>query len=220
MSTHIQKLKMSAAIALSAGASVASAFPSYLDAFQARYPTCTTPARMSAVLGAACYNCHHAPSLGDEGTCYRLDLRATLENGNTIEQALAAIEFVDSDGDGVANIREILAPRTDLAGQVGFHPGLVGPGGNDPCLNPQTALTNQLETPVGACYANCDGSTATALSPADFTCFLTLYRNFPSSLPADVAVKYYANCDGSTGVPVLSPADFTCFLQKYRAGCP
>lgn len=30
----------------------------------------------------------------------------------------------------------------------------------------------------------------------------------------------YANCDGSTGTPVLSPADFACFLNKFRAGCP
>ncbi|QYU67641.1 hypothetical protein J4558_22490 [Leptolyngbya sp. 15MV] len=28
----------------------------------------------------------------------------------------------------------------------------------------------------------------------------------------------YANCDGSTGSPVLSPSDFVCFLNKYRAG--
>ncbi len=30
----------------------------------------------------------------------------------------------------------------------------------------------------------------------------------------------YANCDGSTGSPSLTAADFTCFLSKFRAGCP
>lgn len=30
----------------------------------------------------------------------------------------------------------------------------------------------------------------------------------------------YANCDGSTVAPVLNVADFTCFLQKYAVGCP
>lgn len=30
----------------------------------------------------------------------------------------------------------------------------------------------------------------------------------------------YANCDGSTAAPLLSPSDFTCFLARYRAGCP
>jgi len=29
-----------------------------------------------------------------------------------------------------------------------------------------------------------------------------------------------ANCDGSTGSPLLTAADFTCFLGKFRAGCP
>ena len=30
----------------------------------------------------------------------------------------------------------------------------------------------------------------------------------------------YANCDGSTDIPVLSAADFSCFLAKFRAGDP
>jgi len=30
----------------------------------------------------------------------------------------------------------------------------------------------------------------------------------------------YANCDGSTGSPALTAADFTCFLSAFRAGCP
>jgi hypothetical protein len=37
-----------------------------------------------------------------------------------------------------------------------------------------------------------------------------------------VQVRYAinANCDGSTGTPVLSASDFTCFLSKFRAGDP
>ncbi len=34
------------------------------------------------------------------------------------------------------------------------------------------------------------------------------------------AVPCYANCDGSTDVPVLSANDFACFLTKFRAGDP
>ncbi len=30
----------------------------------------------------------------------------------------------------------------------------------------------------------------------------------------------YANCDGSTDVPTLSATDFACFLNAFRAGCP
>ncbi len=63
----------------------------------------------------------------------------------------------------------------------------------------------------GACYANCDGSTAApVLNVADFTCFLNRFA----------AGESYANCDGSTAAPVLNVADFTCFLQRFAAGCP
>jgi hypothetical protein len=63
----------------------------------------------------------------------------------------------------------------------------------------------------GACYANCDASTAApALNVADFTCFLQRYA----------AGELYANCDLSTAAPLLNVADFTCFLQRYAAGCP
>jgi hypothetical protein len=62
----------------------------------------------------------------------------------------------------------------------------------------------------GACYANCDASTATpVLNVADFTCFLQRFA----------AGDAYANCDGSTAIPVLNVADFTCFLQRFAAGC-
>ncbi|MBX3377235.1 MAG: hypothetical protein KF678_09570 [Phycisphaeraceae bacterium] len=29
----------------------------------------------------------------------------------------------------------------------------------------------------------------------------------------------YANCDGSTGTPLLTANDFQCFLNKFAAGC-
>jgi len=33
------------------------------------------------------------------------------------------------------------------------------------------------------------------------------------------AAEAYANCDGSTGSPTLTAADFICFLGRFRAGC-
>jgi hypothetical protein len=63
----------------------------------------------------------------------------------------------------------------------------------------------------GACYPNCDGSTAPpVLNVQDFTCFL---QHFAAGQP-------YANCDRSTQAPTLNVADFTCFLQRFAAGCP
>jgi hypothetical protein len=62
----------------------------------------------------------------------------------------------------------------------------------------------------GACYPNCDGSTAApVLNVADFTCFLQRFASGDA----------YANCDGSTASPALNVADFTCFLQRFAAGC-
>jgi hypothetical protein len=65
-------------------------------------------------------------------------------------------------------------------------------------------------TPPAACYANCDGSTATpCLNVSDFSCFLNAFASGAS----------YANCDGSTTVPVLNIQDFACFLNSFAAGC-
>jgi glucose/arabinose dehydrogenase len=64
---------------------------------------------------------------------------------------------------------------------------------------------------VPACYANCDGSTATpALNVLDFNCFLNA---FASGDP-------YANCDASTAPPVLNVLDFNCFLNRFAEACP
>ena len=63
---------------------------------------------------------------------------------------------------------------------------------------------------LGACYANCDGSTNTpVLNVLDFSCFLNRFA----------AGDAYANCDGSTNPPVLNVLDFSCFLNQFAAGC-
>jgi hypothetical protein len=86
--------------------------------------------------------------------------------------------------------------------------GPVGPNGN------YVGIDDVVYTPGGtaggACYANCDGSTAVPfLNVLDFTCFL---QKFAAADP-------YANCDNSTQAPTLNVLDFTCFLQKFAAGC-
>jgi len=43
--------------------------------------------------------------------------------------------------------------------------------------------------------------------------------DFTCFLQRYAAGDFYANCDGSTEGPVLNVSDFTCFLQKYAAGC-
>ncbi len=128
-----------------------SAFPQYLTAFEAKYPTSTLPARMAAgPIGENCGACHHSSNKSDLGDCYREDI-ITLLATMTIEQALDALDSADSDNDGVPNGVEITAVRSDLPGEVGYHPGRVGLNGTDPCLGAGTPLpTNQLETPPPA----------------------------------------------------------------------
>ncbi len=65
-------------------------------------------------------------------------------------------------------------------------------------------------TPMPACPANCDRSTAAPiLNVNDFTCFLNKFA----------ANDGYANCDSSTTPPVLNVLDFVCFLNRFAAGC-
>ena len=186
----------------------AAAHPNYLSAFQTRYPTSTLPARMASVAGNACWVCHHPSDVANPGNCYKNSLTARLNAGRTIAQALADVETMDSDNDGVNNVTEILAVRTDLPGEVGYSPGLIGPTGTDPC-GAAGAVSNQLETPP-SCYANCDGSTTPpVLNVLDFGCFLNQFA----------AGNTYANCDGSTTPPVLNVLDFGCFLNRFPPGC-
>jgi hypothetical protein len=79
------------------------------------------------------------------------------------------------------------------------------------------ATTGEIGTPgsytapsCNACYANCDGSTASPLLTAnDFACFINRYASNESD----------ANCDGSAGSPLLTANDFVCFINAYSVGC-
>jgi hypothetical protein len=76
---------------------------------------------------------------------------------------------------------------------------------------PRMIMDDLTVTPVSACYANCDGSTAAPmLNVNDFICFQSKFA----------AGDSYANCDSSTSAPVLNVNDFICFQTKFAAGCP
>ncbi len=91
-----------------------------------------------------------------------------------------------------------------LAGTIGQHDAGLLTSGSLSCLGGFWGVAG------GACYANCDGSTAPpVLNVNDFACFL---NRFAAGDP-------YANCDGSTSPPVLNVLDFACFLNKFAAGC-
>ena len=192
-----------AAGAFLAPASPTPGYPPYLDAWKARYPGSTIPVRMEKLFGLECFTCHVPQGFSLEGTCYRMDIRDRLLTGMTIEQALAAVELLDSDGDGALNVVEITTRRSDQPQHVGYHPGLEGLLGVSPCgLAPGTVVTNMPETP---CYPDCNADGV--LNLADFGCFTTRYA----------LGDPYADCN-TDGVRDL--ADFGCFQTQFAFGCP
>ncbi|MBL9031710.1 MAG: hypothetical protein JNM80_08380 [Phycisphaerae bacterium] len=101
------------------------------------------------------------------------------------------------------------ATWTDLAEAVGFD--LSADMTGDLIVNHADLDAINAALGLGACYANCDGSTTPpVLNVNDFTCFLNKFA----------AADPYANCDGSTTPPVLNVNDFTCFLNQFAIGCP
>jgi Immunoglobulin domain len=63
------------------------------------------------------------------------------------------------------------------------------------------------------------GSTCYANCDGSTTVPLLNVADFTCFLQKFASGDPYANCDGSTSVPILNVADFTCFLQKFAAGC-
>jgi len=188
-----------------------SDFPAYLLAWRAAYPTSTIPDRMAAIGLSTCNLCHEPSSYADPGTCYREDIRTQLNQGLSIQDAIIAVDGLDSDGDGVPNGVEILMVRLDDPTQRGYHPGLIGALGTDPCaINPNAPVSNRLETPP--CYADCDPSTGVGiLDLFDFLCFQNSFVRGES---------YACNCDTTTGPLVCDLFDFLCFQGAFVGGCP
>lgn len=142
-------VRVAAMILLAASASTVTAFPSYLTAWQTKYPTSTIDERMATLTGANCNTCHHPPNRNDLGNCYRADIILLLQMGRTITQAIDELDTTDSDGDGIPNGEEITMPRADQPGQIGYSPGLIGATGTDPCAaNTSEVVSGQRETPV------------------------------------------------------------------------
>jgi hypothetical protein len=199
----------SACAAVIVAPNLAPAFPTYLNAFREKYPTSTLPEQATATMGRACYVCHHPTSNSNEGNCYRLDIRARLNSAPfpSIEDVLAEVELLDSDGDGFSNLSEILFPRADLPGEVGYNPGLVGQFGFDPCFDPTTPLTGRQESPNCPCAADFDRSGGTP-DAGDIDAF------FIAWLAGDPT----ADTDCSGGTPDTNDIeDF--FAQWLGGGC-
>jgi hypothetical protein len=194
-----------AVLAVCALAPASLGHPEYVTAFRNAYPSSTLLTRMASEAGQNCYVCHHpnGSSYSKSGNCYRMALKARLDAGRSIAQAIADIDGDDSDGDGVSNHDEILCVRTDMAGHIGYSPGLVGPTGTDPCTTTSsmdTAVTNHSETPCRADFNGADGVTV-----QDIFDFLNAWF---AGNPA-------ANFNGG----LLEVQDIFDFLNAWFVGC-
>ncbi len=200
---HRTLLSSAAFAAVIAGLAVpATATTGIRNAFTAKYPNSTLLARTQTATGSACYACHQPPNTSIQGNCYRTALSARIAAGRTAAQAIADLDLVDSDGDGVPNGEEINMVRADLPGQIGYNPGLVGDLGTDPCGTNTTApVTRQPETPPPpACVGdfNNDGG----VDGSDIEAFFLAWEVGDSI--ADV------NQDGG---------DIEYFFVRWQAGC-
>ncbi len=211
---------LAAASAVGLFAAPALAFNSYLTAFNSRYPGSTLSARMSAATGSSCNVCHHPTDTSNSGNCYKNSLISRLDAGRTIAQALGDVEVMDSDNDGVNNVTEILASRTDLAGQVGYAPGLIGATGTDPC-GAAGAVSNQLETPPPS-GPTCDGIDFNndGLFPdtQDIADFLTVFAGgvCAGQQPGDVACN--SDIDYNNDGLFPDTQDISAFLSVFAGG--
>ncbi len=193
------------AAAITATPRPAAATTGIRNAFQAKYPTSTLLTRTAAATGSACYACHQPPSNSTQGNCYRAAIAARLAAGRTNAQAIDDVDGLDSDGDGVPNGVEILMARTDLPGQIGYNPGLIGDKGTDPCgPSTTTPVTNQSETPPAVCAADFNGDGF--VTGDDFDLYVAAFEL------GDISADF--NADG-----FVTGDDFDAFVTAFEAGC-
>ncbi|MDX2148159.1 MAG: hypothetical protein SFZ23_11625 [Planctomycetota bacterium] len=182
-------------------ASSADAFPSYFNEWKSVYPQSTLPAQLNSIGLSNCAICHHPPSFGDEGNCYRLAVRELLREGTAIRDAILIVGEQDPDNDGVKSRVEFVTPRSDLPGEIGYIAGLAGPLGVDPCFLPEDPVTGRSETP---CLADVNRD-----DTLDFFDYLDFAQAFSDESPsADF------NSDG-----VVDFFDYLDFAQAYDIGC-
>src|SRR5205823_3527 len=92
------------------------AYPAFFDVFQARYPAAAGSKLTQAPPSTDCALTCHRTGYGNEHQLSRYghDFRKHLQEHPelTIDQTFAALEALDSDGDGTSNVKEIKVSQT------------------------------------------------------------------------------------------------------------
>ncbi|MBW7906345.1 MAG: hypothetical protein LC135_04305 [Phycisphaerae bacterium] len=198
-------------------ASFTAGFPFYLETWISVYPSSTLPARMLAQAGSQCRVCHQPPDFGAIGNCYREDIKTLLGKGLTIQEAILALETVDSDGDGVSNRDEFLSPHVDFPGEIGYNAGLVGPLGVGPCGDhPEDPVSGVLETPPapGCPHPGCtsDVTGDCKVGQEDLGVLLAAFGSTPEQTHWNPAVDF--DGDGHIG-----QTDLGLLLSEFGNNC-
>ncbi|MBX3376209.1 MAG: hypothetical protein KF678_04315 [Phycisphaeraceae bacterium] len=138
-------------------------------------------------------------------------------------------------------IRVATCPGTTWNTVVSIHDGACGfelacnDNANITGCSTQSVIENFAVTTGSVYQIRVAGNTATAFGAGTLTiefnasCYancdgstgspLLTANDFQCFLNKYAAGDSYANCDGSTGSPALTANDFQCFLNKYAAGC-
>jgi hypothetical protein len=122
---------------------------------------------------------------------------------------------------GEVAVQQQMTLRLEITGQTWtLDSGLVAQDPN----HPFPAIGLHLQSPIVGCRQD-----TLDLIAEPFTCYANCdastgspvlnVADFTCFLQRYAAGDAYANCDGSTAAPALNIADFTCYLQSYAAGC-
>ena len=123
---------------------------------------------------------------------------------------------------GEVAIQQRMTLTLEITGQTwNFDSGLIAQSPD----HPVPAIALHLTTPIVGCRQD-----TLDLIAEPLTCYANCdastgspvlnVADFTCFLERYAAGDAYANCDGSTAAPALNIADFTCYLQSYAAGCP
>jgi hypothetical protein len=82
-----------------------------------------------------------------------------------------------------------------------------------------TGTGNYIITLTGACFLGGAGGGCYANCDGSTGTPVLTANDFQCFANAYAASASYANCDGSTGTPALTANDFQCFANAYAAGC-
>jgi hypothetical protein len=157
------------------------AHPVFLDRFKVLYPEAAGSKLTTPPAGATCVLMCHRTGIGSETnlSLYALHFKKKLDTGLSIDAAFQALEPLDSDHDGSANVKEIRESQTypgdpndrPRAGSTITTVAAVQADTDEaaPADNVSALTTAVVNTPAGASVVVAPQDSGTGLSPVTMT---------------------------------------------------